>query len=915
MSINPIVGATITAVKPFGAFILLSNGSTALCPNDELPTTAIHRGTRIFCQLKNFDNRNKPIYTTRGIDQATGTLEYVGETSKRRINTNAGNFGSKVDDDQWEISQMNSAYGGVKRQRKQPAQSVLFKKSSANGSLEDLEEEVEITLNTQIPKFLSNKASMLHSTTTVPTATATNKSKNIPPKQVRRTFEDQSKSSLSQLAERGSNLLMKVREEKHKKTQSSDKSNDELVVAQWQKAIKLEPLGYTSKSSIQEQRESLPIYQSRKLLLDQIRQNDFIVIVGETGSGKSTQITQYLAEDGYIRDGIIACTQPRRVAAISVAKRVSEEVGCKLGNEVGYTIRFDDKTSSKTRIKYMTDGMLQREALIDPDMSKYSVIMLDEAHERTIATDVLFALLKKATIRRKGSLKVIVTSATLDSKKFSEYFNECPIFHIKGRTFPVKIYHSKVPEMDYIQSAIDTVIDIHLNQSTGDILAFLTGREEIETCCETIIQRMNKIYKSKPDTSELLVLPIFSSMPSEMQSKIFEATPKGKRKVVIATNIAETSITIDGIFYVIDPGFVKVNSYDPQRGMDRLIVQPISQAQALQRSGRAGRTGPGVCYRLYTKSAYLNEMDPGTKPEILRQNLSNTLLMLKAMGIDDVVNFEFMDKPNEQSIIKALEELYILDALNDEGKLTSVGQMMSLFPMEPLLSKTLIQSFQFGCSEEVIKIIAMLSVPEIFYRPKEKRELADRIKRGFDHPQGDHLTLLNVYQQWIKNNHSHSWCEENFVQEKSLLKAKEVIKQLNKLCLQLKLEPKSCQNQLDRVLKAFVSGFFKNSAKRSSQGRSLQTLTDNIQVEIHPSSSLFGKNVDYVIYHTLMMTTKEYMQCSSRIDPKWLIQYAPKFFSKAKEGTLSIDKQREKISPLFSRNDPNELWRMSKGRR
>lgn len=265
----------------------------------------------------------------------------------------------------------------------------------------------------------------------------------------------------------------------------------------------------------------------------------------------------------------------------------------------------------------MTDGMLEREALNDPFMKKYSVIMLDEAHERTIATDVLFALLKKAAIKNP-ELRIITTSATLDSDKFSKYFNDCPVMKIPGRTFPVEVLYTKEPEMDYLAAALDSVIQIHLSEPEGDILVFLTGQEEIDTSCEALFERMKVLGDTVP---ELIILPMYSSLPLEMQSRIFDPTPNGSRKVILATNIAETSITIDGIYYVVDPGFVKINAYDAKLGMDSLIVSPISQAQANQRSGRAGRTGPGKCYRLYTENAYKNEMMANTIPEIQRQNL------------------------------------------------------------------------------------------------------------------------------------------------------------------------------------------------------------------------------------------------------------------------------------------------------
>ena len=343
----------------------------------------------------------------------------------------------------------------------------------------------------------------------------------------------------------------------------SQKAADPLP--EWKRVTqsKDQSLGKRSHLSIKQQRESLPVYKFRKQLLDAVNENQLMIVVGDTGSGKTTQLTQYLAEGGFANHGMIGCTQPRRVAAMSVAKRVAEEVGCKLGQEVGYTIRFEDCTSPETKIKYMTDGMLQREILVDPNLRKYTIIMLDEAHERTIATDVLFGLLKK-TLKRRPDLKVIVTSATLDADKFSEYFNKCPIFTIPGRTYPVEVMYSREPESDYLDAALVTVMQIHLTEPPGDILLFLTGQDEIDTSCEILFERMKALGPSVP---ELLILPVYSALPSEMQSKIFEPAPPGSRKVVIATNIAETSITIDGIYYVIDPGFVKQNAYDRKLGM------------------------------------------------------------------------------------------------------------------------------------------------------------------------------------------------------------------------------------------------------------------------------------------------------------------------------------------------------------
>ncbi|KAL4877535.1 P-loop containing nucleoside triphosphate hydrolase protein [Aspergillus karnatakaensis] len=684
------------------------------------------------------------------------------------------------------------------------------------------------------------------------------------------------------------------------------------TIPEWKRVTmgKNPTFGKRTSMSIKQQRESLPVYKFRQQLLQAVQENQLMIVVGDTGSGKTTQVTQYLAEAGWGNKGIIGCTQPRRVAAMSVAKRVAEEVGCKLGAEVGYTIRFEDCTSPETKIKYMTDGMLQREVLLDPDMKKYSVIMLDEAHERTIATDVLFGLLKK-TLKRRPDLRLIVTSATLDADKFSEYFYGCPIFSIPGRTFPVEIMYSKEPESDYLDAALITVMQIHLTEPPGDMLLFLTGQEEIDTACEILYERMKALGSTVP---ELIILPVYSALPSEMQSRIFDPAPPGGRKVVIATNIAETSITIDNIYYVIDPGFVKQNAYDPKLGMDSLVVTPISQAQAKQRAGRAGRTGPGKCFRLYTEAAYQSEMLPTTIPEIQRQNLSHTILMLKAMGINDLLHFDFMDPPPTNTMLTALEELYALSALDDEGLLTRLGRKMADFPMEPALAKVLIASVDLGCSEEMLSIVAMLSIQSVFYRPKEKQQQADQKKAKFHDPHGDHLTLLNVYNGWKKANFNNAWCFENFIQARQIKRAQDVRQQLLGIMQRYRHSIVSCGRNTTKVRQALCTGFFRNAARKDPQ-EGYKTLVEGTPVYMHPSSALFGKPAEHVIYHTLVLTTKEYMHCTTGIEPKWLVEAAPTFFKVAPTDRLSKRKKAERIQPLHNRFAGEDDWRLSAQKR
>ena len=672
-------------------------------------------------------------------------------------------------------------------------------------------------------------------------------------------------------------------------------------------------LGKRTNMSIAEQRKSLPVYRFRTQLIEAVRNNQIMIVVGETGSGKTTQLTQYLAEAGFANEGVIGCTQPRRVAAMSVAQRVAEEVGCRLGTTVGYTIRFEDQTGPDTKIKYMTDGILQREILLDPMLSKYSAIMLDEAHERTIATDVLFGLLKK-TLKRRPDMKLIVTSATLDADKFSEYFYGCPIFSIPGRTFPVEILYSREPESDYLDAALTAVMQIHIMEPPGDILLFLTGKEEIDTSCEILTERMRALGKTAPN---LIVLPIYGALPSETASKIFDPAPPGERKVVIATNIAETSITIDGIYYVVDPGFVKQNAYDAKLGMDRLQVTPISQAQAKQRAGRAGRTGPGKCFRLYTESAFNSEMLPTTIPEIQRQNLSNTILMLKAMGINDLLHFDFMDPPPTNTMLTALEELYQLAALDEEGLLTRLGRQMADFPMDPALAKTLIASSNHDCSEEVLTIVSMISATQsVWHRPKDKQEAADKKKAKFHDQAGDHLTYLNLYNAWKRAGYSKPFCLENFVQPRNMARVRDVRDQLLQIFKRHKLPVISCGRNTIKVRQTLCEGFFRNAARKSPEGN-YTTLVESTPVYLHPSSALFGKPAEHVIYHSLVETTKEYMHMVSVIEPKWLVEAAPTFFKVAGQeaGMLSKRKKAERIQPLHNKFAGEDDWRLSAQRR
>ena len=471
-------------------------------------------------------------------------------------------------------------------------------------------------------------------------------------------------------------------------------------------------------------REKLPVWQAREEFVAMVREHQTTVLVGETGSGKTTQIAQFLAEAGLTFGGtkMVACTQPRRVAAMSVAARVADEMDVPLGEEVGYNIRFEDRTSPQTLVKFMTDGMLLREAMADPQLSRYSVVILDEAHERTLSTDILFGLIKEV-LKARADLKLVVMSATLEAEKFQDYFQGAPLMKIPGRLHPVEIFYTQEPEKDYLEGAVRTVLQIHRCEPPGDILVFLTGEEEIEDACKKIAR---EVQGEPAQYGPALVLPLYSSLPPAAQQRIFQVAPEGKpggppgRKIVISTNIAETSLTIDGIVYVIDPGFSKQKVYNPRVRVESLLVTPISRASAHQRSGRAGRTRPGKCFRLYTEQSFRKDLQESTYPEILRSNLGSVVLQLKRLGVDDLVHFDFMDPPAPETLIRALEQLNYLGALDDEGELTEVGRVMSEYPLDPQLAKMLVASPNFQCSNEVLSVVAMLSVPQPFVRPRDK---------------------------------------------------------------------------------------------------------------------------------------------------------------------------------------------------
>ncbi|XP_039612942.1 probable ATP-dependent RNA helicase DHX40 isoform X2 [Polypterus senegalus] len=647
----------------------------------------------------------------------------------------------------------------------------------------------------------------------------------------------------------------------------------------------------------------LPISGHREKLINAVKKYPILIVTGETGSGKTTQLPQYLHQAGFAKHGIIGVTQPRRVAAITVAQRVSEEMNCPLGRGVGYQVRFDDCTSEDTVIKYMTDGCLMREILADSKLSRYSVVILDEAHERSLNTDILFGLLKqffhqKCHGKRKAPLKVVVMSATLEEKKLSEFFDSCPVYGIPGRTYPVStVFCNLVGPEDkessaYVKDVVKVVIDLHTNEPAGDILVFLTGQIEIEKACDLLYQKAEAIdynYDMQDRSLEgLLILPLYGSMPTEQQRKIFQPAPPGLRKCVVATNIAATSLTVNGIRYVVDSGFVKQLSYNSRVSMHILEVVPISKSEALQRAGRAGRTSSGKCFCIYSKEFWKKCMPEFTVPEIQRTSLTSVILTLKCLEIHDVIRFPYVDKPEERFILEALKQLYQCDAIDRRGQVTSLGKLMVEFPLPPSLTRALIKAASFGHESILLPLAAMLSVENVFIRPghPDKQQAAILKHQELSEKVGssnDFATLLHIFEECKASVSPSSWCRDHFIHWRALKSAFSVETQLQDILIRLKNNKNFPVEQFsgsrsELLRRCLCSGYFMNVARRSA-GKVFCTMDGHGSVvHIHPSSTLFEQEfqLDWIIFHEVIVTSKVFVRIVCPIRYEWVKDLLPK---------------------------------------
>jgi len=609
-----------------------------------------------------------------------------------------------------------------------------------------------------------------------------------------------------------------------------------------------------------------------------------LIVVGQTGCGKTTQLPQYLHEAGWASDGnVIACTQPRRVAATSVAGRVATEVGSVIGDEVGYTIRFEDVSDKeRTRILYLTDGILFRETLRDPLLSKYSVIMIDEAHERTVYTDLLLGILRKIR-RKRPSLRLIVSSATLDASAFLNYFThddsagDATIVTLEGRMYPVEVAYLQEPVSDYVHKAAETAWNIHLRQGAGDILIFLTGRDEIERCLEELAELLPTLPSSAP---RMRLLALHAGLSVEEQLAAFEPAERGARKVIISTNIAEASVTIEGIKFVVDCGFVKIRTYNPTSGLSSLATVPISQASATQRAGRAGRTSSGICYRLYPSSVS-HTLRLSTQPEITRTDLTTPLLQLKSLGIDDVMKFEWVTPPPAQSILRALEGLVAAGMVGEDGKLTLSGEKVAECPVDVNLARMLFASKDYQCGEEILTIVCMTSVQDVFIIPDGAvGAMAELERRKFTAEEGDHLTLLNVYNAFIRYGRSSSWCRSHSLSFRALSRAVSIRSQLLKYMQRFGLSLESCQGDARRLRQCIISGYWRHGARWVADG-TYRSMRDNMILHVHPTSVLFTRKPKsgWVIFHEIEETKKTQIRLITEVEADWFLKYSYKYHS------------------------------------
>ena len=643
----------------------------------------------------------------------------------------------------------------------------------------------------------------------------------------------------------------------------------------------------------------LPVAQQRDDIKKAIREHQVVVVAGETGSGKTTQLPKMLLELGYGRRGVIGHTQPRRLAARSVAARIGEELKDRQNQQVGYKIRFQDKTAETTAIKLMTDGMLLSELQNDPLLLQYDAIVIDEAHERSLNIDFLLGVLHQLLPKRRD-LKVIITSATIETERFSKHFNDAPVLTVSGRTYPVEVRYrpptdGKSSETDVLQGLLDAVQELQA-EGPGDILIFASGEREIRDYADAINDLQLR------DTE---VLPLYARLSSHEQNRVFH--PHGGRRIVIATNVAETSLTVPGIRYVIDPGTVRISRYSYRTKVQRLPIEPISQASANQRKGRCGRIGPGICIRLYSEEDFMSRPEY-TDPEILRTNLAAVILQMSALRLGDIREFPFVQKPDERFVkdgLNLLEEIHAIDAgrKQQQPRLTEIGRQLSRLPLDPRLARMVLAGQQHGCVREMLIITAALSIQDPRERPHEAKQKADEWHQRFADKSSDFNAYLNLWnyvqekQKALSGNQFRKQISREFLHFMRIREWQDIYTQSRQSVREMGLRINDEAATFEQVHRAILSGLVSQvglkDQKHEYQG------TRQTRFHIFPGSHLFGKPPKWVVSAELVETSRLFGRVNAAVEPEWIEdaaqhlvkrQYLEPHFE-AKQGSVVADEQ------------------------
>ena len=628
--------------------------------------------------------------------------------------------------------------------------------------------------------------------------------------------------------------------------------------------------------------ESLPVSQRKAEIEKLLSEHQVIVVAGETGSGKTTQLPKMCLELGFGNLGMIGHTQPRRIAARSVAVRIAEELETELGGLVGYKVRFNDLISDNTQIKLMTDGILLAEIQTDRFLNQYSCLIIDEAHERSLNNDFILGYLKQLLPRRRD-LKLIITSATIDVERFSKHFNNAPIIEVSGRTYPVEVRYRPVVEeddQDQLQGILNAVDELQA-EGRGDILIFMNGEREIRDTAEAL---------QKQNLKHTEILPLFARLSAQEQNKIFH--PSGLNRIVLATNVAETSLTVPGIKYVIDPGTARISRYSYRTKVQRLPIEPISQASANQRKGRCGRVSEGICIRLYSEEDF-NSRPEFTDPEILRTNLASVILQMTALGLDDIEAFPFVDAPDKRHIqdgIKLLEELGAFEIVRtksgEKRQLTVTGRQLAQLPVDPRLAKMLLSSVSQGALHEVMIIVAALSIQDPRERPQEKQQASDEKHRRFADKKSDFLAFLNVWrylqeqQKELSKNQFRRQCQKDFLNYLRIREWQDIYQQIRLAVREMGLPINSEKAEYQQIHTALLSGLLSHIGLKEAEKQQYLGAR-NAHFAIFPNSVLFKKQPKWVMAAELVETSKLWGRMVAEIEPEWIEPLAEHLIKKS----------------------------------